>query len=53
MRGVTELAGAIGLLVPWYTQIIPMLTPIAVICLKLCYRQGSFIIVGMNHETSG
>lgn len=33
--GVAELAGAIGLLVPWYTQIMPILTPIAAVCLGL------------------
>lgn len=33
--GVSELIGVVGLLVPWYTQIIPILTPIAALCLGL------------------
>lgn len=33
--GVSELIGVVGLLVPWYTQIIPVLTPIAALCLGL------------------
>ena len=31
--GVSELIGAVGLLVPWYTQIMPVLTPVAALCL--------------------
>lgn len=33
--GVSELIGVVGLLVPWYTQIMPILTPIAALCLGL------------------
>jgi len=37
--GLAEIAGAIGLLAPWATHIIPVLTPIAAACL-------AFIMLG-------
>jgi prepilin signal peptidase PulO-like enzyme (type II secretory pathway) len=37
--GLAEIAGAIGLLAPWATQIVPVLTPIAAACL-------AFIMLG-------
>lgn len=48
--GVTELAGAIGLVVPWYTQIIPILTPIAAVCLGLIMLPAG-VIHYRRHET--
>ncbi len=31
--GLAEIAGAIGLIVPWATHILPILTPVAAACL--------------------
>ncbi len=30
--GISEIFGAVGLIVPWWTNILPVLTPIAAIC---------------------
>ena len=30
--GVSEILGAVGLILPWYTGIYPILTPIAAVC---------------------
>jgi uncharacterized membrane protein YphA (DoxX/SURF4 family) len=30
--GITEVLGAIGIIVPWYTGIIPVLTPVTAVC---------------------
>lgn len=38
--GICELLGAIGLIVPWATNIFPILTPIAAICLILIMLQA-------------
>ncbi|CAN5392451.1 hypothetical protein BH09BAC4_BH09BAC4_51640 [soil metagenome] len=46
---VPELAGVIGLLVPWYTQILPILTPIAARCLGLIIRPA-YVIHYRRHE---
>jgi hypothetical protein len=35
LLGLAELLGAIGLIVPWATQILPVLTPIAALCLTV------------------
>lgn len=54
--GVSELVGVVGLLVPWFTQLVPMLTPIAAFCLGLImipasvihYRRHEYLAVGFN-----
>jgi uncharacterized membrane protein YphA (DoxX/SURF4 family) len=33
--GILEVLGAIGILVPWYTGIYPVLTPVTAICFAL------------------
>ncbi len=33
--GITEILGAVGLIVPWLSQINPILTPVAALCLGL------------------
>jgi hypothetical protein len=33
--GLAEIAGAIGLILPWATGIVPVLTPIAAVCLAI------------------
>ncbi|MCB9763901.1 MAG: DoxX family protein [Alphaproteobacteria bacterium] len=35
LLGLAEVLGGIGLLLPWVTGIVPMLTPIAAVCLTL------------------
>ena len=54
--GLSELIGVVGLLLPWYTQLIPKLTPIAAFCLGLImipasvihYRRHEYPAVGFN-----
>ncbi|MVM31313.1 DoxX family membrane protein [Spirosoma sp. HMF4905] len=41
--GISELIGVVGLLVPWYTQLLPILTPIAALCLGLIMIPASVI----------
>ncbi|WP_420151484.1 DoxX family protein [Spirosoma sp.] len=48
--GVSELLGAVGLLVPWYTQIMPMLTPIAAACLGLIMLPAGMIHYQRNEK---
>ena len=33
--GIAEIIGVFGILIPWYTSIMPILTPIAAICFSL------------------
>jgi uncharacterized membrane protein YphA (DoxX/SURF4 family) len=33
--GLAEIAGAVGLIVPWATHLVPVLTPIAAACLAV------------------
>jgi len=35
MIGLAEIAGAVGLLAPWATHILPVLTPVAAACLAV------------------
>lgn len=54
--GISEVVGVVGLLVPWYTQVMPVLTPIAAFCLGLImipasvihYRRHEYPAVGLN-----
>ena len=48
--GISELAGVVGLLVPWYTQIMPVLTPIAAACLGLIMIPAGFIHYQRNEK---
>ena len=48
--GVTELAGAIGLVVPWYMQITPTLTPTAAACLGLIMLPAGVIHYRRNEK---
>lgn len=41
--GLSEIAGAIGLVVPWLTGIAPILTPIAAACLGLIMPPAAVI----------
>ncbi len=58
--GVSELVGAVGLLIPWYTQVWPILTPIAAVCLGLImlpagvihYRRGEIQTVWRVNVTT-
>lgn len=38
--GILELLGCIGIIVPWLTGIIPMLTPITAVCFCLIMLSG-------------
>jgi uncharacterized membrane protein len=33
--GISEILGAIGIIIPWYTKIWPVLTPITAICFAI------------------
>jgi len=43
--GILEWLGCIGIIVPWFTGIIPVLTPIAATCFCLIMLAGMFIHV--------
>lgn len=40
--GLAEMLGAVGLIVPWYTGIAPVLTPVAALCLSIL-MDGAFL----------
>jgi hypothetical protein len=40
LLGLAEVLGGIGLIVPWLTGILPVLTPIAAICLAIIMGGG-------------
>jgi uncharacterized membrane protein YphA (DoxX/SURF4 family) len=54
--GLAEIAGAIGVIVPWLTGISPMLTPLAAACFALImvmaipihYKRGEYKSVTLN-----
>lgn len=48
--GISELVGVVGLLVPWYTQIIPILTPVAALCLGLIMIPAGIIHYQRNEK---
>ncbi|UFH56872.1 DoxX family protein [Spirosoma sp. KNUC1025] len=48
--GLSELAGVVGLLVPWYTQIMPSLTSIAAACLGLIMIPAGVIHYQRNEK---
>lgn len=48
--GVSELIGMIGLLVPWYTQLWPALTPLAAGCLGLIMIPAGVIHYRRNEK---
>lgn len=48
--GFAELLGTIGLLVPWYTQVLPVLTPITAICLGLIMIPAGVIHYQRNEK---
>jgi uncharacterized membrane protein YphA (DoxX/SURF4 family) len=41
--GISELLGTVGLLLPWYTQFLPILTPITALCLSAIMIPASVI----------
>jgi|SRR5579871_1388640 len=41
--GVLELLGCIGIIVPWLTGILPILTPITAVCFCLIMLAGMFV----------
>ncbi|WP_461042324.1 DoxX family protein [Spirosoma harenae] len=48
--GISELIGVLGLLIPWYTWIMPLLTPIAALCLGTIMLPAS-VIHYRRHES--
>lgn len=48
--GVSELIGVVGLLVPWYIQIMPSLTPVSAICLGLIMIPAGVIHYQRNEK---
>ena len=54
--GIAELLGAIGLIAPQLTGILPVLTPIAAVCLAIImvlaaiyhFRKGEYQAIGFN-----
>jgi uncharacterized membrane protein YphA (DoxX/SURF4 family) len=54
--GITEILGAIGLIVPWLTGILPLLTPVAALCfvfimvlaMPIHYRRREYKSVAFN-----
>jgi uncharacterized membrane protein YphA (DoxX/SURF4 family) len=46
--GVSELLGGIGLILPWYLVIVPILTPVAAVCLGLVMVLAA--IYHFNHK---
>ena len=50
--GISELAGVVGLLMPWYTQILPFLTPLAAICLGMIMIPASMIHYGRQEKAA-
>jgi hypothetical protein len=48
--GLAEVVGAIGLVVPWGTHIIPLLTPIAAICLTILMVGASVTHVSLKES---
>lgn len=54
--GITEILGAIGIVVPWVTGIVPILTPIAAVCFAVVmvlasqvhYKRKEFKSVSLN-----
>lgn len=54
--GISELIGVAGLLLPWYTQLVPGLTPLAAFCLgtimlpaaSIHYKRGEKWTVVLN-----
>ncbi|MBD2754964.1 DoxX family protein [Spirosoma validum] len=48
--GLSELLGTVGLLIPWYTQIMPILTPVAAICLGLIMLPAGVIHYQRNEK---
>jgi uncharacterized membrane protein YphA (DoxX/SURF4 family) len=54
--GISEVVGAIGIVVPWLTGILPVLTPVTAVCFALImilaapihYSRGEFRSVGIN-----
>lgn len=54
--GISEIIGATGLLLPWYTQLVPVLTPLAAFCLgtimlpaaSIHYKRGEKWTVVLN-----
>ncbi|MBD2703125.1 DoxX family protein [Spirosoma sp. BT702] len=48
--GFSELLGTLGLLLPWYTQILPILTPVSAICLGLIMLPAGIIHYQRNER---
>ncbi|GAB3702951.1 DoxX family protein [Spirosoma flavus] len=54
--GIAELLGTLGLILPWATQILPVLTPVSAICLGIImipagiihYQRNEIRSVGLN-----
>jgi len=54
--GISEILGAVGIILPWYLQIWPLLTPVTAICFALImvlaapihYQQQEYKIVLLN-----
>ena len=49
--GIAEVAGAIGIVLPWATGILPVLTPIAAVCLFVLMAGGVKAHID-DHEAS-
>jgi uncharacterized membrane protein YphA (DoxX/SURF4 family) len=54
--GISEILGVIGIIIPWLTGILPLLTPITALCFAFImvlaapihYRRREFTSVGVN-----
>jgi len=51
--GTAELVGAIGLVVPWTTGIVPTLTPVAGVCLALLMAGAARVHVRRKEAPTG
>jgi len=49
MLGILELLGAAGIIVPWLTGILPILTPITAVCFCIV-MMGALVVHGRKKE---